>query len=96
MSSSIVNNISSPVEIKSAQVRLSKQLKALSVVTALLGLGVISLVAYGLFGVPVISTQLVIWIVSASMTLVALICSCAQYCLLRRYEKRLLNSGELA
>ncbi|MEF9519852.1 hypothetical protein SBV45_04950 [Chlamydia crocodili] len=94
MSSLIVGSVSTPIEIKSVQLRLSTQLKVLTAVTVLLALAVIGLACYGLFGTPLIATQLMIWIMSASMTLVALICSCAKYHLLRRYEKNLLSSGE--
>ncbi|AAP05108.1 hypothetical protein [Chlamydia caviae] len=94
MSSLIVGNVSTPVKMKSAQLELSTQLKVITAITVLLALAVIGLACYGLFGTPLIATQLMIWIMSASMTLEALICSCAKYHLLRRYEKNLLSGGE--
>ncbi|WP_232500661.1 hypothetical protein [Chlamydia felis] len=86
--------MSTPVEMESARLKLSRQLKGLTVVTVLLVLAVIGFSCYGLFGTPLIAIQLMIWIMSASMTLLALICSCAKYHLLRRYEKTLLARGE--
>ncbi|AHK63039.1 hypothetical protein BOKEGFJH_00165 [Chlamydia avium] len=92
MSLSVGNCFSPQVKVESTQVTLSRCLKILSLVITLLSLAVIVLVAYGLFVVPLISTQLVIRIVSASITLVALVCSCVQYYFLHRYEKLLFDS----
>ncbi|WP_375793264.1 hypothetical protein O1W69_03945 [Chlamydia sp. 12-01] len=94
MSSLTVSNISTPIDIENARLKLSRQLRVLTIVTVLLALAVIGFACYGLFGTPLIAMQLMIWIMSASMTLVALICSCVKYHFLRRYEKNLLSSGE--
>lgn len=83
--------IPSSTEVVSARAVLSIRMRVLSTVIALLGLSVIGMVMYGFCAVPAIATQLMLWIISASVTLVTLICSCVQYYLLRRYEQQLLS-----
>lgn len=95
MSSSGVSCVSPLMQLESSQVMPSRWLKGLSLMIMLLSLTVIALAAYGLFAVPLISTQLVIRIVSTSITLVALVCSCVQYYFLHHYEGLLVDSRNL-
>ncbi len=95
MSSSVNSCVSPVIQVASNQVMPSRCLKGLSLTITLLSLFVISLAAYGLFVVPLISTQLVIRIISASITLVALVCSCVQYYFFHHYGKLVIDSGNL-
>ncbi|AEG85408.1 hypothetical protein [Chlamydia psittaci] len=94
MSSPIVN-VSNPTEMANLRLQLSKQLKILTFVTVILTLAVIGFACYGLFGTPLIAIQLMIWIMCTSMTIVALVCSCAKYHLIRRYENIYVVAGSL-
>ncbi|WP_139414727.1 hypothetical protein [Chlamydia abortus] len=93
--SSFMVNVSNPIEMANTQLQLSKQLKVLTIATVILILAVTGFACYGLFGTPCIAIQLMIWIMCTSMTIVALICSCAKYHLIRRYENTYLVAGSL-
>nr|WP_244983114.1 hypothetical protein [Chlamydia buteonis] len=88
-------SVSNPIEMANIRLQLSKQLKVLTVATVVLTLAVIGFSCYGLFGTPLIAIQLMIWIMCTSMTILALICSCAKYHLIRRYENTYLVAGSL-
>ncbi|EPP34404.1 putative membrane protein [Chlamydia ibidis] len=83
MSSLTITDVPTLTKGTDAEYVREKQLRRLAIATVIFSLSVVGLVLGGLFCVSLPSIQLVFWVVSAVITVIALICACTHYYLLQ-------------